>query len=74
LSILTFQTKKENSFGKNIIYSEIFAKLETLEIIKNIQKLSFEHFGVGAKKNERGDIVVFADSLTYIKNIDIEFV
>ncbi len=61
-------------FGKDIVYGKLFSAIEMLEQVRSVHRISFEVIGKGAMKNHRGDIVVHADALSYIGDIDIEFV
>ncbi len=61
-------------FGKDIVYGRLFSAIEMLEEVRRVHRISFEVIGKGAKKNERGDIIIYPDALPYLGDIDIEFV
>ncbi len=64
----------EGAFGKNVDYGRLFSALELHPNVKQIGDFSLEYSGDGGYKNEQGDIVIHPDSLSYLKEIGIEFV
>ncbi len=64
----------EGAFGKNVDYGRLFSALELHPNVKQIGDFSLEYSGNGGYKNEQGDIVIYPDSLSYLKEIGIEFV
>ena len=61
------------AFGRAIVYGELYARLRTLPCVRNVEGLSLERVGSGGRKNDGGDIEIFPDSLTWLKNTQIEF-
>jgi len=61
-------------FGAAIYYGRIFAKLETMEEIAQVQELSLERVGSAAIKNERGDILLQEDALSFMEDAEIIFI
>jgi len=68
------ETVKTGEFGKKVDYGRLFSALEMLDCVGSVSQLSLEYIGAGAKKNDNGDIVVFPDSLCYLKELGIEYV
>ncbi|MEG1849566.1 MAG: hypothetical protein RR197_03325, partial [Oscillospiraceae bacterium] len=66
-------TVSTGDFGQNTDYGRLFSALEMLDCVKLIAQLSLEYIGAGGRKNEHGDIVVHADSLSYLRDTGIEF-
>ncbi len=61
-------------FGKTVDYGRLFSALELHPNVKQIGDFSLEYNGNGGYKNEQGDIVMHPDSISYLKEIGIEFV
>ncbi len=66
--------KQKHAFGHSIILGRVFTKLDALEGVKYIESLSLERVGQGAEKNNRGDIHLHKDALSYIRELDIDYV
>ena len=66
--------KQKDAFGHAIILGKVFTKLDALDCVKYIENLSLERIGQGAEKNERGDILLHKDALSYIRSVDIDYV
>lgn len=65
--------KVSKPFCNDIVYGELFAVLESLDCVSKVEKLEIERLGKGADKNDKGDILVYPDYLTYLYSTDIEF-
>lgn len=61
------------AFGARLLLGRLFTRLEALEEVRFVEQLSMERIGNGAEKNERGDILLHADALSYIRERDITF-
>ena len=66
--------KQKDAFGHAIILGKVFTRLDALDCVKYIENLSLERIGQGAEKNERGDILLHKDALSYIRSVDIDYV
>lgn len=66
--------KQKDAFGHAIILGRVFTKLDALDCVKYIENLSLERIGQGAEKNERGDILLHKDALSYIRSVDIDYI
>lgn len=62
------------AFGRKADYGRLFAALEMMEQVQSVQQLSLEYVGAGGSKNEQGDILVAPDSLSYLREVSIEFI
>ncbi|MGN0342444.1 MAG: baseplate J/gp47 family protein [Roseburia sp.] len=60
-------------FGKKLVLSALFSRLEMMEEVSRVHSLSIERLGKGAEKNQRGDIQLMEDALCYISDINLEF-
>lgn len=60
-------------FGTSVDFGRLFSALEMTQAVRGISELSLEYIGTGGCKNEQGDIVIFKDSLSYLRDIRIEF-
>lgn len=60
-------------FGEAVDFGRLFSALEMVESVRSIAELSLECVGLGGRKNEQGDIIVFKDSMSYLKEMGIEF-
>ncbi|MEG1971936.1 MAG: hypothetical protein RR315_02160, partial [Oscillospiraceae bacterium] len=66
-------TVSRGDFGRGTDYGRLFSAMEMLDCVRAVSQLSMEYIGVGGRKNEHGDIVVHPDSLSYLREIGIEF-
>ena len=66
-------SKKEAPFGTRVAYGKLFTGLEALPDVKQVHELSLERIGSAASKNERGDILMNEDALSYLEAINLEY-
>lgn len=65
--------RKREPFGCTIAYGRLFTRLESLAEVRQVKELSLERVGGAAVKNERGDVLLHEDALSYLKAVDLEF-
>ena len=65
--------RKKAPFGSQIAYGRLFTKLEALPGVRQVQDLTLERIGNAADKNERGDIILHEDALSFLEAIDLEY-
>lgn len=65
--------RRRSPFGIQVSYGKLFTKLEALPDVKQIQELSLERIGNAASKNERGDILLHEDALSYLEASNLEY-
>ncbi len=63
----------KGEFGKNVDYGKLFFALELHPAVKVISQLSLEYSGDGGYKNKQGDIVIHPDSMSYLQEVEIEY-
>lgn len=63
----------KNPFGYTISYGNIFTGLEALWGVRLVLELSLEKDGSAADKNERGDIVLHEDAISFLGKVDLTF-
>ena len=66
--------RKKHPFGSSIAYGKLFTRLESLPDVCRVQDLSLERIGNAASKNERGDILLHEDALSFLEAMDLDFV
>ncbi|MEG0616606.1 MAG: baseplate J/gp47 family protein [Oscillospiraceae bacterium] len=67
-------TVQTGEFGRGTDYGTLFSAIEMLPYVKSVLQLSLEYIGKGGTKNEHGDISLYPDSLSYLREIGIEFI
>ena len=65
--------RKKNPFGAVISGGKLFMRLEALDEVERVRELVLERTGSAAVKNERGDILLREDALSYLEAADLEF-
>lgn len=65
--------RKKNPFGAVISGGKLFMRLEALDEVERVRELALERTGSAAVKNERGDILLREDALSYLEALDLEF-
>ena len=65
--------RKEHPFGAMISGGKLFMRLEALDEVERVQELILERTGSAAVKNERGDILLREDALSYLEAADLGF-
>ena len=65
--------RKEHPFGATISGGKLFMRLEALDEVERVQELTLERTGSAAVKNERGDILLREDALSYLEAADLGF-
>lgn len=68
------ETLTNGEYGRRVDLGRLFAGLELLAEVRAVEQLSLEYIGAGGAKNEHGDLLIGPDSLTYLREVGIEFV
>ena len=73
LKEMILMPKETSHFGKTLVLGRLFSMLELSDAVERVESLSLERMGLGAEKNQRGDIILYEDALCYISDINLEF-
>ncbi len=68
------ETVNTGEYGRSVDYGRLFSALELVPAVQSVEQLSMEYVGRGGGKNEHGDITAGPDSLTYVREIGIEYI
>lgn len=61
-------------FGRDVVYGRVYARLETLECVRQTEQLSLECVGTGGERNAQGDVLIHPDALACLEGIDLEYI
>ncbi|MBO5335550.1 MAG: baseplate J/gp47 family protein [Lachnospiraceae bacterium] len=65
--------RKKAPFGSVVAYGRLFTKLEALPGVRQVQELTLERIGNAASKNDRGDILLNEDALSFLEANNLEY-
>lgn len=58
-------------FGESVLYSDVYGGIDTLDCVTHINSLTIEGYGKNIRRNLSGDLIIPANSLTYLEKVEI---
>lgn len=69
--IINYFKNEEWTFGKGIVYSNLYGKIDILPCVNRIYSLTINFDGRGVKRDSSGDINVPENGMIYLKNCEV---